>query len=49
MLIVEDNKELVQLLVETFTPFYDTDVACNGIEGLQKVRRNSPDIIIPIS
>lgn len=46
MLIVEDNKELVQLLVETFTPFYDTDVACDGIEGLQKVRRNSPDIII---
>lgn len=46
LLLVEDNEELLQVLRELFSPFYHTVLARNGYEGLNKVRRARPDLVI---
>lgn len=46
MLVVEDNKQLRELLVQIFTPFYSVVSAEDGEEGLEKARMESFNIII---
>lgn len=46
VLLVEDNKELLQVLVTLFSPTCHTLTALNGEEGLQKVREAMPDIVV---
>lgn len=46
VLIVEDNNELLQVLNELFAPFYQTIMARNGKEGLEKVIEYKPDLVI---
>lgn len=46
LLLVEDNEELLQVLVELFTPFYQVVCARNGKEGLNQVYQSKPDLIV---
>ncbi|MDE5678670.1 MAG: response regulator [Phocaeicola sp.] len=46
LLLVEDNEELLQVLVELFTPFYQIICAHNGKEGLKQVYQCKPDLIV---
>jgi len=46
ILIVEDNKELLLILTDIFSSFYNTFTACNGKEGIEIARREKPDLII---
>lgn len=46
ILIVEDNKPLLDMLVEIFKPFYNIITAMNGIEGLDKAQSSLPDIVV---
>lgn len=45
ILIVEDNLEMSRYLKEILTPYYDCDVAFNGMEALQKVQQQSYGLI----
>ena len=44
--MVEDNEELLQLLTELFSPFYEVICATNGEEGLKQVYEHKIDLII---
>lgn len=46
LLLVEDNKELLDILISLFSPFYRVLVAHDGEEGLLVAKENKPDIII---
>lgn len=46
ILIVEDNVALLEMLVGIFEPFYELTTAIDGEEGLEKVRSESPDIVL---
>ena len=46
LLLVEDNEELLNILKEQFSPFYQILTARNGKEGLNQVYENKPDLII---
>lgn len=46
ILIVEDNKELLQILHTLFKPTYRVLSANNGKEGLEKLRQEMPDIVV---
>lgn len=46
VLLVEDNEELLQVLKELFSPFYEILCACNGEEGLKQVYEHKIDLII---
>lgn len=46
LLIVEDNRDLLDMLTEVFSPLYEVETACDGQQGLEKVRQSNPDIII---
>ncbi len=46
LLIVEDNDELRNYLVGCFRGKFNTDVAVDGQEALEKVVHNAPDIIV---
>ncbi|MDE6349064.1 MAG: response regulator [Bacteroides sp.] len=46
LLLVEDNEELLQVLVELFTPFYQIVCAHNGKEGLKQMYQCKPDLIV---
>ena len=46
VLLVEDNVELLQILVDLFSPFYQVCTAVNGEEGLQKVYEQKVDLIV---
>lgn len=46
ILIIEDNEDLLQLLIEAFTPIYKVDFATNGEDGLNKAKEQLPDIIL---
>ena len=46
MLVVEDNKQLRELLVQIFAPFYSVVSAEDGEEGLEKVKAETFNIII---
>ncbi|MFA5621538.1 MAG: response regulator transcription factor [Thermovirgaceae bacterium] len=47
ILIVEDNRDLVQVLTEGFNELeFSVDSAFDGIEGLSKIRNNNYDCIV---
>lgn len=46
VLLVEDNEELLQILKALFEPTYRVILATNGQEGLDKVREETPDIVV---
>ncbi|WP_307759335.1 ATP-binding protein [uncultured Mediterranea sp.] len=46
ILIVEDDVELVQMLYKLFTPLYEVVLASNGLEGLERVRDEVPDLVL---
>ncbi len=46
LLIVEDNKELAQLLVSTFSHTYKADAAYSAEVAIEKIKYSQPDIII---
>lgn len=46
VLLVEDNEELLQILKALFEPTYRVILAANGQEGLDKVREETPDIVV---
>ncbi|MDD4023864.1 MAG: response regulator, partial [Synergistales bacterium] len=47
ILIVEDNRDLVQVLSEGFNDLnYSVESAFDGIEGLNKIRNSDYDCII---
>lgn len=45
-LLVEDNRALRELLCEIFAPHYDVTTAENGIEALETMKHQLPDIIV---
>lgn len=46
LLLVEDNKELLQILKQLFEPFYKVFLANNGKEGLALAYEHKPNLII---
>ncbi|HON34495.1 MAG TPA: response regulator, partial [Synergistales bacterium] len=47
ILIIEDNRDLVQVLTEGFNELeFSVDSAFDGIEGLNKIRNNDYDCIV---
>lgn len=46
LLLVEDNKELLQILKQLFEPFYQVYLANNGKEGLALAYEHKPNLII---
>ena len=46
ILIVEDNDALQEMLVQVFEEFYTVITATDGREGLEKVRTESPNIVL---
>ena len=46
LLIVEDNYEMLLLLKDTFSPFYNVFTAENGKEAMLLLKDNTPDLII---
>jgi signal transduction histidine kinase/ligand-binding sensor domain-containing protein/DNA-binding response OmpR family regulator len=46
ILLVEDNKELLDLLENLFSETYQVILAYNGKDGLEKARTKHPDIIV---
>jgi len=46
IMIVEDNEDLLDLLVNIFSETYRIITARNGKEGLEKARKERPDIIV---
>lgn len=46
LLLVEDNEELLEMLNDMFSTFYEVHIARNGREGLATVEQIHPDIIV---
>jgi signal transduction histidine kinase/ligand-binding sensor domain-containing protein/DNA-binding response OmpR family regulator len=46
VLLVEDNREILDLLVQIFNPIYHVTTAVNGKDALEKAKNNDFDIII---
>ncbi|MEI6555157.1 MAG: two-component regulator propeller domain-containing protein [Paludibacter sp.] len=46
ILLVEDSPDLLDLLVQIFSPIYDVTTAVNGKDALEKANANQPDIIV---
>lgn len=46
ILLVEDNKELLETLNMLFSPFYSVLQATNGTEGLKMAQEEKPDLIV---
>lgn len=46
MLIVEDNENLREMLVQIFSTFYHVSTASDGLEALEHVEKEMPDIIL---
>lgn len=46
ILIVEDNDSLRKMLSQIFDMFYIVITASNGVEGLEKVRTEQPDMVL---
>jgi signal transduction histidine kinase/ligand-binding sensor domain-containing protein/DNA-binding response OmpR family regulator len=46
ILIVEDNKALMDMLIRIFEPFYHVISAFDGQEGLEVVKREMPNLIL---
>ncbi len=46
ILVIEDNPELLQFLLKLLKPFYQVEVAQNGLEGLEKCFQFKPNLIL---
>lgn len=46
LLIVEDNEEMRELLRQLFESAYRVSLAANGAEGLERARREQPDLVL---
>ena len=46
LLIVEDNDDLRDLLTDIFNPFYTVETTVDGVDALEKIKINPPDVII---
>lgn len=46
ILLVEDNQEILDLLVEIFSPSYNILIAYNGEEGLEMCYNHQPDLVL---
>ena len=46
IVLIEDNTELLEVLVNIFTPLYTVKTAINGQEGLDIIRKVSPNLIV---
>ena len=46
LLIVEDNEELRQFLLDSFSPYYKVSEASDGQSGWEKAKETLPDLII---
>ncbi len=47
MLIVDDEEDVLKELSEVFEDFgYEIDTATNGVEGIEKIRRNRPHVML---
>lgn len=46
LLLVEDNEDLLEMLNDMFSTFYNVHLARNGREGLAAAERLQPDIIV---
>ncbi|MEL7119500.1 MAG: two-component regulator propeller domain-containing protein [Bacteroidota bacterium] len=46
ILIVEDNEELLQMMYEMLSKEYQTEVAIDGLDGLEKAKAYLPKVII---
>jgi signal transduction histidine kinase/DNA-binding response OmpR family regulator len=46
ILIIEDNRELLELLSQLFSTIYEVHTACDGEEGFEKSKKIQPDIIL---
>ena len=46
ILLVEDSPDLLNLLVQIFSPIYDVSTAVNGKDALDKAKAQQPDIIV---
>lgn len=46
IVLVEDNAELLEILVNIFSPLYTTRTASNGQEGLEIIREVHPDLVV---
>lgn len=46
VLLVDDNESLLEMLTDSFTPYYNVYTAINGKEGLDMIYRVQPDLVI---
>lgn len=46
ILFVEDNKDLIKFLCDHFKGKYRVNTAANGLEALQSIEKNIPDLIV---
>lgn len=46
VLLVEDNEELLQILNQLFSPLYQVILARNGMEGLNLIYEEKPDLVV---
>jgi two-component system, OmpR family, alkaline phosphatase synthesis response regulator PhoP len=47
ILVIEDEKILLELLEKRLTQEgYEIEIAENGVEGLEKIKQNKPDLIL---
>ena len=46
ILIVEDNLALREMLVSLFEPFYEVVTAVDGVDGVEKVKLEQPNIVL---
>lgn len=46
ILLVEDNQEVMNVLVDIFSPYYEVHTAENGMSGMEKAKEIQPELIL---
>lgn len=46
VLLVDDNESLLEMITDSFAPYYNVYTAINGKEGLDMIYRVQPDLVI---
>ena len=46
MLVVDDNADMREYVTQLLAPYYDVLTASEGIAGLDRVRRERPDLVL---
>ena len=46
ILVIEDNQEMREYIRQLLIPYFEVEVACNGVEGFDKAYHLLPDIIL---